>query len=51
MVREHTRFECAECRRINYDGTKDWKKHPERLELKKYCAFCQKHTVHKEQKK
>lgn len=29
---------------------KDKKEHPERLETKKYCRFCRKHTLHKETK-
>ena len=29
---------------------KDKKEHPERLETKKYCKFCRKHTLHKETK-
>ena len=30
--------------------TKDKKSHPERMETKKYCRFCKKHTLHKETK-
>ncbi|MCH5161783.1 MAG: 50S ribosomal protein L33, partial [Clostridiales bacterium] len=26
------------------------KNDPDRIELKKYCRFCKKHTVHKEAK-
>ena len=29
---------------------KDKKTHPERMETKKYCRFCKKHTNHKETK-
>ena len=29
---------------------KEKKNTPDRLELKKYCKFCRKHTVHKETK-
>jgi large subunit ribosomal protein L33 len=29
---------------------KNKKNNPDRIELKKYCKFCQKHTVHKETK-
>ena len=29
---------------------KNKKNDPERLQLKKYCRFCKKHTVHKESK-
>ncbi|MCD6451676.1 MAG: 50S ribosomal protein L33 [Acidobacteria bacterium] len=39
---------CSSCKRRNYTTTKNKKKTPERLELKKYCPFCRKHTVHKE---
>jgi len=42
---------CTECQQKNYNSTKDKKKHPDRLELKKYCKFCHRHTVHKEDKK
>jgi large subunit ribosomal protein L33 len=27
---------------------KNKRKHPDRLEHKKYCRFCRKHTIHKE---
>jgi len=30
--------------------TKEKKKHPEKLELKKYCRFCNQHTLHREGK-
>lgn len=41
---------CAQCKQRNYMTTKDKKKHPEKLELRKYCRFCNEHTVHKEGK-
>lgn len=50
-MREHIQLECTECRRVNYNNTKDKKKHPDRIEIKKHCKFCKKHTVHKELKK
>ena len=50
-MRENIQFECTECRRINYSATKDKKKTPDRLELKKYCFFCRKHILHRELKK
>ncbi|MBI2095037.1 MAG: 50S ribosomal protein L33 [Candidatus Omnitrophica bacterium] len=49
-MREFIEFECTTCRRRNYTSTKNKKAHTERLELKKFCPFCRKHTVHKEQK-
>ena len=30
--------------------TKNKKNNPDRLEMKKYCRFCKKHTVHTETK-
>jgi large subunit ribosomal protein L33 len=41
-------LECTECRERNYTTTKNKKKHPDRIEAKKYCPRCRKHTVHKE---
>jgi large subunit ribosomal protein L33 len=43
-------FSCTECKRRNYSSTKNKRTTPDKLELKKYCRFCQKHTVHKESK-
>jgi len=50
-MRENIQFQCTECQRINYSSTKDKKKKPERIELKKYCRFCRSHTLHRETKK
>mgnify|MGYP001580496951 CR=1 len=44
------KLECAECKRINYYSTKNKKKIKNRLELKKFCRHCKKHTPHKETK-
>ena len=41
---------CTECKQRNYNTTKDKKTHPDRMETKKYCRFCKKHTNHKETK-
>ncbi len=41
---------CTDCKRRNYSTTKNKKTIPERLELKKYCKFCRKHTPHRETK-
>ncbi|GFN23077.1 MAG: 50S ribosomal protein L33 [Thermoanaerobacteraceae bacterium] len=43
-------LECSECKRRNYTTTKNKKNDPNRLELKKYCSNCGRHTVHKETK-
>ena len=41
---------CTECKQRNYITTKNKKNDPDRLEMKKYCRFCRKHTVHRETK-
>ena len=41
---------CTECKHRNYNTKKNKKNDPDRLEMKKYCRFCRKHTVHKETK-
>ena len=41
---------CTECKQRNYNTTKNKKNNPDRIELKKYCKFCKKHTLHKETK-
>ena len=41
---------CTDCKQRNYQTYKDKKNKPERLELKKYCPFCRKHTIHRESK-
>jgi large subunit ribosomal protein L33 len=41
---------CTECKRRNYSTRKNKKKHPDRLELKKFCKFCRKQTAHRETK-
>ncbi len=44
------KLECTECHRINYYVHKNKKQIKDRLELKKYCKWCKKHTLHKETK-
>ncbi|MFH1838473.1 MAG: 50S ribosomal protein L33 [Candidatus Kuenenbacteria bacterium] len=44
------KLECTECHRINYHSHKNKKIIKERLELKKFCRWCKKHTQHKETK-
>lgn len=48
MVREIISLACSGCKRRNYTTTKNKKLTPDRIELKKYCRFEQKHTVHRE---
>jgi large subunit ribosomal protein L33 len=40
---------CKDCKNRNYSTTKN-KKKQQRLEIRKYCPFCRKHTIHKETK-
>ena len=49
-MREIITLECTECKRRNYTTTKEKKNTPGRLEIKKFCKFDRKHTVHKETK-
>ncbi|MCK4540442.1 50S ribosomal protein L33 [Candidatus Parcubacteria bacterium] len=44
------KLECTECKRVNYFSRKNKKLLKDRLELKKFCKFCKKHTLHKETK-
>ena len=39
-MREIITLQCTECKRKNYSKTKNKKTKTERLELKKFCAFC-----------
>ena len=39
---------CVPCKQRNYQTTKDKKKHPDRMEIKKFCRFCNAHTEHRE---
>jgi len=47
-MREIITLRCEECKRHNYTTTRNKKQQQEKIELKKYCRFCQKHTLHKE---
>lgn len=44
------KMQCTECKRTNYFSRKNKKTIKDRLELKKLCKHCGKHTVHKETK-
>jgi large subunit ribosomal protein L33 len=49
-MRDNIQLACGECKRRNYTSTRNKKKQTERLEVKKYCKFCRRHTLHKEVK-
>ncbi|WLV25961.1 50S ribosomal protein L33 [Aciduricibacillus chroicocephali] len=41
---------CAECSSRNYTTTKNKAGNPERMEVRKFCKACGKHTMHRETK-
>ncbi len=41
---------CTDCKRRNYNTTKNKRKMTERFEMKKFCRWCRKHTPHRETK-
>ena len=49
-MRDRITFKCSGCGEENYIGTRNKKKHPERMTVKKYCPKCNQHTEHKEKK-
>ena len=44
------KLRCDECKQINYHSRKNKKTKKEKIELKKHCPFCRKHTEHTEMK-
>lgn len=49
-MRDNIIYKCIECGEENYIGTKNKRKHPDRMEINKYCPRCNKKTAHKEKK-
>jgi large subunit ribosomal protein L33 len=49
-MRVKIQLQCTECKRKNYSTMKNKKNSTGRIELKKFCPFDRKHTVHKESK-
>jgi large subunit ribosomal protein L33 len=47
-VRVIVTLACTECRRRNYSTYKNRRNDPGRLELRKYCRWCRRHTQHRE---
>ena len=41
---------CTECKERPYATEKNTKNDPSRIELKKYCPRCRRHTLHREAK-
>ena len=53
MAENYLKISCTECQRVTYwRGTSQRKKGVEKkkLETKKFCKFCRKHTLHRETK-
>lgn len=51
MARENiAKMKCSVCKNVTHFTTRNKKKLKEKLELKKYCKFCKKNTLHKESK-
>ncbi len=50
MARDKVILECTDCRERNYFTTKNRRKHPQRVEWKKFCPRCRSHKLHKETK-
>ena len=48
--RSYVDLVCTECKRANYTVSKNKKNTPEKLEVNKFCEFCNKHTIHREKK-
>lgn len=42
---------CSECGKVNYYTEKNKANTPEKLEVKKFCKWCNKETLHKESKR
>ncbi|ACS79235.1 MULTISPECIES: 50S ribosomal protein L33 [Desulfovibrionaceae] len=49
-MRVKVQMQCTECKRRNYSTMKNKKNTTGRIELKKYCPFDKKHTLHRESK-
>ncbi|MBW1690324.1 MAG: 50S ribosomal protein L33 [Deltaproteobacteria bacterium] len=49
-MRDIITLACTACKRRNYTTSKNKRRTPDKLQLKKYCPFCRTHTLHKETK-
>ena len=49
-MRNAVTLACTGCKQRNYQTNKNKKNNPDRIEMKKYCKFCKKHTLHRETK-
>jgi large subunit ribosomal protein L33 len=49
-MRDLISFQCEQCKRKNYTGSRNKKKSTEKFSNKKFCPACRSHTMHKEAK-
>jgi large subunit ribosomal protein L33 len=49
-MRVNVTLACTECKNRNYISEKNKRKNTERLEMMKFCKFCNTHTLHRETK-
>jgi large subunit ribosomal protein L33 len=47
-VRPKITLACTDCKERNYITKKNRRNDPDRLEMKKFCPRCGKHTAHRE---
>lgn len=47
----YIKLKCQICKEVNYFTRKSKKSQENKLELKKFCKWCKKRTLHKESKK
>ncbi len=47
-VRPKITLACVECKERNYITRKNRRNDPDRIELKKFCPRCGRHTPHRE---
>jgi large subunit ribosomal protein L33 len=48
VVRIAVTLACEECKRRNYQSQKSKRNDPNRIEMRKFCRWCGRHTDHKE---
>ncbi len=47
-MQNYVTLQCPDCKEKNYTVIRNKKNNKEKLNIKKYCPRCKKHTVHKE---
>lgn len=47
-MRSLVTLQCIKCKRKNYSTNKNKRNNQDKLEIKKYCKWDRKHTLHKE---